>query len=55
MIEEGLSLELDEVIVLNKYEGDLTDEEMETTQPLETVTLKNGVIVDHIIWKEVNN
>lgn len=55
MIEEGAEVEVDEVIVLNKYEGDLTDEEMVDTQPLETVTVKNGKIVEHIIWKEVNN
>lgn len=55
MIEEGATLDVDEVIVLNKFEGDLTDEEMETAQPLETVTIKNGEIVEHIVWKEVDN
>lgn len=55
MIEEGTDFEVEEVIVLNKFEGNLTDEEMETAQPLETVTVKNGKIIEHIVWKEETN
>lgn len=55
MIIEGAEVNVDEEIVLNKFEGDLTDEEMETAQPLETVVIKNGEIVEHIVWKEVTN
>lgn len=52
-LNEGVELDVEEVIVLNKYEGDLTDEEMADTQPLETIKLVNGEIVEHTVWKEV--
>ncbi len=54
MNEEGAEVNVDEVIVLNKYEGDLSDEELVNAKPLETVTVKNGEIVEHIIWEEDN-
>lgn len=53
MNEESGEVDLDEVIVLNKYEGDLTEEQMANADPLETVTIKNGEIVEHIVWREV--
>ena len=54
MIEEDAQVTVEEVIVLNKFEGNLTEEEMADADPIETVTVKNGEIVEHIIWKEVN-
>ena len=53
-LNEGVQLDVEEVIVLNKYEGDLTEEEMADAEPLETVKLVNGEIVEHTVWKEVN-
>lgn len=35
-----------ETIVLKKFDGDLTDEEMESAEPLETITLVDGKIVE---------
>ncbi len=55
MNEEGAELQIDEVVVLNKYEGDLSESELANANPLETITVKNGEIVEHIIWKEVQN
>jgi hypothetical protein len=54
-MEEGANVTVDEIVVLNKYEGDLTEEEMADAQPIETITVKNGEIVEHIVWEEVNN
>lgn len=57
MIVEGAELNVDEEIVLNKFEGDLSDEEMANADPIETVVIKNGKIVEHIYHerKEVTN
>lgn len=35
-----------ETIVLKKFEGDLTDEEMDAAEPVETITLVDGKIVE---------
>lgn len=53
-LNEGVQLDVEETVVLNKYEGDLTEEEMADADPLETIKLVNGEIVEHIVWKEVN-
>lgn len=45
-------VEIVERLVLHKYEGDLSEEEMETAQPLETVIIEDGEIVEHIIHSE---
>ncbi len=52
MIVEGAEIDVEEVAVLNKYEGNLTEEEMANAQPIETIKLVNGVVVEHILWKE---
>lgn len=53
MNDEGAEVNLDEIIVLNKYDGDLSDDELVSAKPLETVTVKNGEIIEHIVWEEV--
>lgn len=52
-LNEGVLLEVDEVVVLHKYEGDLSDEEMADAEPVETIKLVNGEVVEHTVWKEV--
>lgn len=49
MAEEKAPVTVAERIVLNKFEGDLTEEEMETATPLETIVIEKGEIVEHII------
>jgi hypothetical protein len=49
---ETPEVEVVERLVLHKYEGDLTEEEMETAQPLETLVIERGEIVEHTIHSE---
>lgn len=44
--EDAPRFKVTETIVLKKFDGDLTDEEMETAEPLETITLVDGKIVE---------
>jgi hypothetical protein len=39
-----------ERVVLYKFDGDLTDEEMETTEPAEAIVRVDGVIVER--WQK---
>lgn len=52
-LNEGIELSVEETVVLNKFDGDLTEEEMAVAEPLETIKLVDGVIVEHTVWKEV--
>lgn len=45
-------VEVVERLVLHKFDGDLTEDEMETAQPLETLVIERGEIVEHIIHSE---
>ncbi len=58
-LNEDSYVVMDEKIVLHKYDGDLTEEEMKTAEPIETVVInatlimKNGKIIE-VIGKEDN-
>ncbi len=58
-LDEDSYVVVDEQIVLHKYDGDLTEEEMATAEPIETVVMnatlimKNGEIIE-VIGKEDN-
>jgi hypothetical protein len=49
---DGPQLEVDEHITVNKFEGDLTADEMETAQPIETIKILNGEPMEHIFYEE---
>lgn len=52
-IEEAAPLVVREVAVLKKFDGDLTDEEMDNTDPLEEVHLFDGEVIKHVVGGEV--
>lgn len=48
MSEEQSFVVAKEQIVVHKYDGDLTEEEMKNAEPIETVVIEDGKIVDVI-------
>lgn len=54
MSEEQSFVITKEQIVVHKYDGDLTEEEMQNAEPIETVILEDGKIVDVIRREETN-